>query len=934
MPTPTRQLLSQTHYLTDGSTTLWDFSFEGGYLDKDHVEAYSRDAAGRFTYYAVTEASFVTDFRLSISPAVPAGEVLVILRNTPRGLPLVDWKERSTITRTDLNLTAAQAIFIAAETDDRMSAASSDTIAQEIANATTSWYADLADEAAARAAALAGEALARTNAINAEGTARAAALEVERLARVAADSATATQVGVLAAAVSDNTASIVDEQTARVNADGALASQISTLSSSLTNEVSTRTSQVQSLTAAMSTADSALAARVSSLESAVIDAGNGDSAFALVQQEANTRAAADSAQASRLDTLEAKVNLSSGETVKALIQAESTARANADTAQASTLTSLSSTVTSIGNRVTTAEGAITGLTQGLSTANAAITTEANTRAAADTANAQTISNVSATVTSQGNAIGTLTGLVTGQGNTLTTLSARVGTEESARANGDSANATSISNVSATVTSQGTRLSTVEGTVGGLVGTVNTLSANVTNETNARVAQDLALASSTSTVSARVDELNADASGNLVPDRAFLSYNGAWNGSDTYDAAHPSVPPGAPSLRVLRSTMRDYYAGASNGVLRHQKVTPGDVLDFEVWVGLTAPIAFNVGILCFSYDQNKTDVNHYPGPTISGNYTGWRRIAGAVTVPANVHYIVPNMFIGQGSQGVTAFFAAPMIRRRAAAVAEVIQQSSASATALGNVSANYTIATVAGAGGKQVISGIKLAASTGGAAQSEMIFAADNFKWVPGSDLTAAAVPFMTLAPVNGVNRLTINGDLYADNVIQTRNLASDAVVKFGNPAIQTAMMTANTASNNWNFFPGAFGDLVSTKASSNCVTGGNFDVSCAFASSAVAAVTVTIELRRGVDTGVSTLIGKAVMSLPTCNSTQGYGFSKFVRNTMAFTAHTSGITPGSISALFLVVNVRPLDSAGAYVASSGSCTVVTNLAIMEFKNNL
>ena len=934
MPIPTRQLLSQTHYLADGSTTLWDFSFEGGYLDKDHVEAYSRDAAGRFTYYPVTEASFVTDFRLSLSPPVPAGEVLVILRNTPRGLPLVDWKERSTITRTDLNLTAAQAIFIAAETDDRMSAASSDTIAQEIANATTSWYADLADEAAARAAALAGEALARTNAINAEGTARAAALEVERLARVTADSATATQVGVLAAAVSGNTASIVNEQTARVNADGALASQITTLNSSLTNEVSTRTSQVQTLTAAMSTADSALAARVSSLESAVIDAGNGDTAFALVQQEANTRAAADTAQAGRLDTLEAKVNLSSGETVKALIQAESTARANADTAQASTLTSLSSTVTSIGTRVTTAEGAITGLTQGLSTANAAITAEATTRAAADTANAQTISNVSATVTSQGNAIGTLTGLVTGQGNTLTTLSARVGTEESARASGDLANATSISNVTATVTSQGTRLSTVEGTVGGLVGTVNTLSSNVTNEANARVAQDLALASSTSTVSARVDELNADAQGNLVPDRGFLSYNGAWLGADTFDAANAAVPAGAPSLRVLRSSTRDYFAGYAGGGYRMFKVTPGEVLDLEVWVGLNTPIAYDVGIICFSFDRNRTDLTWYPGTSIPGNFTGWRKVSGVVTVSANVEYMCPVMWIGQSGQGAQAFFAAPLIRRRAAAFASVIQQSAASADTLGNVSANYTLATVAGAGGKQVISGIKLAASTGGAAQSEMIFAADNFKWVPGSDLTQAAVPFMTLAPVNGVSRLTINGDLYADNVIQTRSLASDAVVKFGNPVIATQMMQATTSSSNWSFFPGPIGNLVTTKTSSNCVTGGNFDVSCTFNSSSVAAVTVVIELRRGVDTGFSSLVGSATMILPTCNSTQGYGFAKFVRNTMAFTAHTTNIAPGSLSNLFLVVNVRPMDGAGAYVASTGACTVVTNLAIMEFKNNL
>lgn len=97
--------------------------------------------------------------------------------------------------------------------------------------------------------------------------------------------------------------------------------------------------------------------------------------FAIVSQEITTRASADEALATRIDTVSAGVNNNT-----AAIISETTARTTADSALATSISTLSSTVNTNNATVT-----------------AAITAEATTRATEDTALATSISTLSSTV---------------------------------------------------------------------------------------------------------------------------------------------------------------------------------------------------------------------------------------------------------------------------------------------------------------------------------------------------------------------------------------------------------------------------------------------------------------------------------------------------------------------------------------------------------
>lgn len=134
MPTPIRQLLSQTSYVTDGVTTLWNFSFSGGYLDKAHVKAEYRTPAGALTQIPVTLGMFTGSFQISITPALPVGTggntVLTIYRDTPKSMPLVDFTDEATLTEISLDTNAKQAIFAAAEVTDRVTTSSADANVQ------------------------------------------------------------------------------------------------------------------------------------------------------------------------------------------------------------------------------------------------------------------------------------------------------------------------------------------------------------------------------------------------------------------------------------------------------------------------------------------------------------------------------------------------------------------------------------------------------------------------------------------------------------------------------------------------------------------------------------------------------------------------------------------------------------------------------------
>lgn len=115
MPTPLLQLYTQTHYLTDGATTVWNFAFTDGYLSKSYVKAYWLSPGGVRTDLTVVTGDFVGAFQLRIAPAIAAGNKLVIYRDTPKDAPLVNFATPAALDEANLDTVTRQCIHVVAE---------------------------------------------------------------------------------------------------------------------------------------------------------------------------------------------------------------------------------------------------------------------------------------------------------------------------------------------------------------------------------------------------------------------------------------------------------------------------------------------------------------------------------------------------------------------------------------------------------------------------------------------------------------------------------------------------------------------------------------------------------------------------------------------------------------------------------------------------
>lgn len=210
MPSPIAQLLSRTEYAGDGVTTSWEFSFSGGYLDRGHVKAYTETATGFRTQLTIMPGDFIGDYTLNLG-VVPVDTNLLIYRDTPKDLPLVDFVDGGRVTEASLDLIAKQAVFIAAETVDTVNAldvaaavdaAASAAISAVAANASAVAAAAagavataaIAADLAAAIGAIASDRAAATGAISVDRVAAQNAIAVDRAAAVAA-----TGVNVIAA---------------------------------------------------------------------------------------------------------------------------------------------------------------------------------------------------------------------------------------------------------------------------------------------------------------------------------------------------------------------------------------------------------------------------------------------------------------------------------------------------------------------------------------------------------------------------------------------------------------------------------------------------------------------------------------------------------------------------------------------------------------
>lgn len=108
---------SYNRFSGNGSQTIWAINFSGGYLSRGHVHAVIEDPATRIRTPAAL--SFVGPSTVSVAPAVPAGLVLEIYRDTPKDRPLVDFTDGAVLDEGNLDTTTRQAIFVAQEVFDR-----------------------------------------------------------------------------------------------------------------------------------------------------------------------------------------------------------------------------------------------------------------------------------------------------------------------------------------------------------------------------------------------------------------------------------------------------------------------------------------------------------------------------------------------------------------------------------------------------------------------------------------------------------------------------------------------------------------------------------------------------------------------------------------------------------------------------------------------
>jgi hypothetical protein len=177
MPTPSTQLLSRTIYDIDGTTTVWNFSFSGGYIDPSHVKAYTELPNGIRTPIIVTPEMLIGEFQLQVTPALPpSAGLLVIYRDTPKDLPLVDFVE-GPLSEVALDTNARQAVFIAAEAQDEFASTNYQIVVDAASAAVASAnQANIDAGTAASAASAAGSsALLAAGAATAAGNASAAA---------------------------------------------------------------------------------------------------------------------------------------------------------------------------------------------------------------------------------------------------------------------------------------------------------------------------------------------------------------------------------------------------------------------------------------------------------------------------------------------------------------------------------------------------------------------------------------------------------------------------------------------------------------------------------------------------------------------------------------------------------------------------------------
>lgn len=458
-------MLTRVIYKGDGTRT--DFAIPFPYLDRTHV----RVRVNMVVQFLENDYHFLDDGTIRFRVAPLVDDAVEIYRATEGDHPLVQYHDGSVLTERELNLAVLQNLYLIQETKDLWQSLVDGRLAEIIQNGTTAG--DIIDAVVQEI--LSSQLLADLqqrisdidlNAANITATRvdvtnlRQRVEELtqvslgeldtliaqERNERIAGDQALASTLDLIGARSGDSTsfvlnlnsvkvspteslgqrlsavtsrfanveALIATEQNTRAAADSAFAGQLSTISARLgTAEAAINTEQTT-----RASADSALSQRIDNVIATVGDLE------ALVSDEVTARTAADEALASRLTVVEASTS-----NALAQIAAEATARANADSALTS---SLNQALSRIGN------------------AEALIQSEANTRATADSAMASRMDGIEAELASEASSI-----------------RATIATEQTARINGDSALASSISTLQTAVNGNTASIQTLQTVTDGL-----------------------------------------------------------------------------------------------------------------------------------------------------------------------------------------------------------------------------------------------------------------------------------------------------------------------------------------------------------------------------------------------------------------------------------------------------------------------------------
>lgn len=278
-------LLATNRWPCDGIITQRTISFSGGYIDRSHVRAFIEDDATRARLYeiTITPDMWLSDTVITGLPAGAVGQNHLILRDTPKDAPLVDFLGRSRITEANLDKVARQAVFSAAETADITQA----EVLQAILASSGAAIASAASAAASASAASASQTAAAASASSASDSAATATTQATT-ATTKADEAAASAV---AASTSASAASA--SASAAATSETAAAGSASSASTSAT----TATTQAGIATTKADEAAASATAAANSASNAATSATNAASSASAAATSASGAAASAAAAA-------------------------------------------------------------------------------------------------------------------------------------------------------------------------------------------------------------------------------------------------------------------------------------------------------------------------------------------------------------------------------------------------------------------------------------------------------------------------------------------------------------------------------------------------------------------------------------------------------------------------------------------------------------